>query len=102
MRDKIWNKVKRFEGETISVSDSVKELGINPDLIYSCIEKGYIRAIDPPSKGGRSRTRRLNKADVAYVAALSKHGGGRGHRLFTPDTIPPHAVVPNAVASAST
>ena len=88
VRDKIWKKVERFESETITAYEASDS--INPDLLYRCIHKGYIRAVDPPGKGGRGKTRRLNKADVLYVAELAKLGGGRGHRLFTPETIPPH------------
>jgi hypothetical protein len=90
LRDKIWNSVKKFEGETIT-TDEARGM-INPDLLYRCLNMGYVRAIDPPNKGGRGKTRRLNKADVLYVSKLAKNGGGRGHRLFTPETIPPHAM----------
>jgi predicted site-specific integrase-resolvase len=91
LRDRLWAKVSKFEGETISIREA-EELGVSYPTLYKCIELGYIRAEDKPSQGGRGNKRRLNKADVAYVAELAKRGGGRGHRLFTPETIPPHCL----------
>lgn len=92
LRDKIWAKVCQFENEAVSTHEARTTYNLMPDTLYRCIRLGYIRAIDGPSKGGRGRLRRLNKADVLYIAELAKCGGGRGHRLFTPDTIPPHAL----------
>jgi len=90
LRDKIWEKVAKFEGETISIREA-EEYGVSYPTLYRCIEMGYIRA-NKANGTGRGRKRLLNKADVAYVAELAKRGGGRGHRLFGPDTIPPHAM----------
>lgn len=95
LRDRLWAKVAQFEGETVSTNDARTTYHLMPDTLYRCIRLGYIRAIDGPSKGGRGRLRRLNKADVAYIAELAKCSGGRGHRLLTPDTIPPHALDEN-------
>jgi len=89
VRDKIWNKVKGFEGETVSTLEARDVFNISDRTLYRCIENGYIRA-GKGSKGGRGKKRLLNKADVLYVSELAKLGGGRGHRLFGPDTIPPH------------
>lgn len=89
LRDRIWEKVAKFEGETVSTLDAKQMFGLNEPTIYRCIKKGYIRA-GKGNKGGRGKKRELNKADVAYVAELSKRGAGRGHRLFTLDTLPPH------------
>ncbi len=91
LRDQIWQRVAKFEQETVSTRDARSVFGLNEKTIYLCIKKGYIRA-GKGSKGGRGKKRELNKADVAYVAELAKRGGGRGHRLFGPDTIPPHAL----------
>jgi hypothetical protein len=92
LRDKIWERVKKYDGETIGVREARNIFHVPDQTIYRCIEKGYIRA-DKPGNGGRGRRRQLNKADVAYVAELVRHSGnGRGHRLFGPDTIPPHAM----------
>jgi predicted site-specific integrase-resolvase len=91
LRDKIWARVAKFEGEMVSTLDAKKLFGLNEPTLYRCIKKGYIRA-GIGSKGGRGKKRELNKADVAYVAELAKRNGGRGHRLFGPDTIPPHAM----------
>jgi hypothetical protein len=91
LRDKIWEKVAKFDGETIGIKDAMELYGLQDKTIYLCIEKGYIRA-GQGSKGGRGKKRELNKADVAYVAELARRGGGRGHRLFGPDTIPPHVM----------
>lgn len=91
LRDKIWERVAKFEEETIGTDEAKILFGITPRTLYRCIDKGYIRA-GQGSKGGRGKKRELNKADVAYVAELAKRNGGRGHRLFGPDTIPPHAM----------
>lgn len=87
LRDQIWRKVKKFEKETVSTMEAQEIVSLG--TLYRCISKGYIRAGEG-GKGGRGKKRLLNKADVLYVAELSKLGGGRGHRLFGPDTIPPH------------
>jgi len=89
LRDRIWKQVAKFEDETIGTDEAKTEFGITPPTLYLCIKKGYIRA-DNQTSGGRGVKRRLNKADVAYVAELSRRGRGRGHRLFTSDTLPPH------------
>lgn len=92
LRDQIWGKVAKFDGEVIGTDEAKALFGITPPTLYRCIKMGYIRA-GRGSKGGRGKKRELNKADVAYVAELVKRGrGGRGHRLFNPDTIPPHAL----------
>lgn len=91
LRDKIWEKVARFDGETVSTQEAREVFNISDRTLYRCIENGYIRA-GQGSKGGRGKKRELNKADVLYVAELARRGGGRGHRLFGPDTIPPHAM----------
>lgn len=89
LRDRIWKQVAKFENETISTQEARQLYSLGVSLIYRCIDKGYIRA-GKGSQGGRGKKRELNKADVAYVAELSKRGRGRGHRLFTSDTLPPH------------
>jgi predicted site-specific integrase-resolvase len=90
LRDRIWEKVAKFDGETISIREA-EEYGVSYPTLYKCIAMGYIRA-SQTGVGGRGKKRLLNKADVAYVAELARRGGGRGHRLFGPDTIPPHAM----------
>jgi hypothetical protein len=92
LRDKIWKQVEKFDGETVGTDEAKTEFGITPPTLYRCIALGYIRAVGKSSTGGRGNKRALNKADVAYVAELAKRGGGRGHRLFGPDTIPPHVL----------
>jgi len=92
LRDRIWEKVARFDGETIGIREARDIYRVPDQTIYRCIKMGYIRAKETGG-AGRGKKRLLNRADVAYVAELSKHcGGGRGHRLFGPDTIPPHAL----------
>lgn len=91
LRDRIWERVAKFEGETVSTQEAREIFNISDRTLYRCIENGYIRA-GQGSKGGRGKKRELNKADVAYVAELVKRGRGRGHRIFNPDTIPPHAL----------
>jgi predicted site-specific integrase-resolvase len=94
LRDKIWKQVARFEDEVIGIREARDTYNVPDQTIYRCIEKGYIRA-NKTNGAGRGKKRMLNRADVAYVAALAKHlRGGRGHRLFGPDTIPPHALEP--------
>jgi predicted site-specific integrase-resolvase len=95
LRDRIWERVAKFEGETVSTQEARETFGIHESTLYRCIENGYIRA-GRGSKGGRGKKRELNKADVAYVSELAKRGRGRGHRLFGPDTIPPHFVFSGA------
>ncbi len=90
LRDKIWAKVAKFEGETISIREAEK-YGVSYPTLYKCIRMGYIRA-SKTNGSGRGKKRLLNKADVAYVSELAKRGGGRGHKLFGPDTIPPHTM----------
>jgi len=90
MRDKIWSKIKQFERETIGITKA-ESFGVSYPTLYRCIEIGWIRAVDQPSKGNHGKKRRLNKADVAYVSELAKRNGGSGQRLFTSYTVPPHA-----------
>jgi len=89
LREQLLARVAKFDGETVSTQEAREVYGLSPTLLYSCIKKGIIRA-GKSSKGGRGIKRLLNKADVMYVLELSKRGQGRGHRLFTPDTLPPH------------
>lgn len=90
LRDRIWKRVAKFEDETVGTDEAKLEFGITPPTLYRCIKEKYIRASEQTA-GGRGIKRRLNKADVAYIAELMKHRKkGRGHRLFTPDTLPPH------------
>jgi hypothetical protein len=94
LRDKIWEKAKQFEGESVGIRDAQdpKKFHISYDTLYKCLELGYIRAAKDDTGGGQGKKRQLNKADVFYVAELIKHCGGSGHQLFTPETIPPHCL----------
>jgi hypothetical protein len=93
LRDKIWAKAARFEGETVGTTEAVEVYGLTYTTLYRCMNftPPIIRTVGGTSDGGRGKKRLLNKADVMYVAELSKAlGGGRGHRLFTAETLPPH------------
>lgn len=91
LRDKIWAKVARFEGETVGTGEAKSIYHIPQRTLYLCIKKGYIRTVGGTSEGGRGKKMLLNKADVAYVSELANQAT-RPHHLFTPDTVPPHCL----------
>ncbi len=93
LRDRIWRDVAKYQDETITTHEARTKYKFPPPTLYRLIKRGLIQAIDEPSLGGRGRRRRINKAHFLYWFEISKHGGGVGHKLIRPDTIPPYMVV---------
>jgi hypothetical protein len=92
LRDRIWQKVAHLEKNRIGIREARELYGIPDQTIAHGIREGYIR--DEGASGtGRGNKHLVYESDIAYAAELKRVlGGGRGHRIFGPDTIPPHAL----------
>jgi predicted site-specific integrase-resolvase len=96
-RERLLLQVEPLRGQTIGVAEAREKYAIPLPTIYRWIDAGIIRVSQDIRTRGRGHKRLLDESTVAYCAMLgelmaTKRGKrGQGHRIFSPDMLPPWA-----------